>query len=161
MPQLDASFYASQLFWLLVVFGLLYSILSLWFLPRVRAILEERRAMTEGRRARAAHDAEEAGSLLASHEESLEKARGSARAAAAEIRAQAEARMSARAEEMRASLEARIEAGEASLEKSQRAARSQLEEAAAEAVREIAAHLTDWKPSEDEARKAVARARAS
>lgn len=44
MPQLDPTYYASQLFWLLVAGGLMFALMSKVALPRVAAILELRDA---------------------------------------------------------------------------------------------------------------------
>jgi F-type H+-transporting ATPase subunit b len=43
MPQFDPTFYASQLFWLYVSFGLLFVLLSVIAIPRIDAVLENRR----------------------------------------------------------------------------------------------------------------------
>ncbi|MCE3233506.1 MAG: H+transporting two-sector ATPase subunit [Rickettsiaceae bacterium] len=42
MPQLDFATYASQIFWLAVTFGLLYIIMAMTALPRVREVLQNR-----------------------------------------------------------------------------------------------------------------------
>ena len=42
MPQLEVSTYISQIFWLIVSFGLLYYLLSRKALPKVAEILETR-----------------------------------------------------------------------------------------------------------------------
>ena len=43
MPQLDTAWFASQIFWLVITFGVLYLALAGKYLPRVRNILAERR----------------------------------------------------------------------------------------------------------------------
>lgn len=48
MPQLDPHSYASQLFWLAIFFVLLFGFLRFVGLPRVTAILEERRGRIDG-----------------------------------------------------------------------------------------------------------------
>lgn len=48
MPQLDISTYFSQLFWLVLCFGVLYYYSSRWALPRLMQVLEERWQKTEG-----------------------------------------------------------------------------------------------------------------
>lgn len=42
MPQLDATFYATQLFWLAVVFIAIYLFMSFFFVPRIGKIVEAR-----------------------------------------------------------------------------------------------------------------------
>ena len=42
MPQLDPTFWASQVFWLILVFALLYISISKFFLPKIKDNLENR-----------------------------------------------------------------------------------------------------------------------
>ena len=42
LPQLDYSTWASQIFWLFLVFGALYFVLATFILPRLREGLSER-----------------------------------------------------------------------------------------------------------------------
>lgn len=42
MPQLDPSSFASQIFWLIVSFSLLYVLMSRSVIPRIREVLEKR-----------------------------------------------------------------------------------------------------------------------
>lgn len=44
MPQLDPTSFSSQIFWLVVTFGLLYVLMSGHIVPRIRNVLEKRRA---------------------------------------------------------------------------------------------------------------------
>ena len=47
-PPFESSTYLSQIFWLVIIFGLLYWLMSTIALPRVGAILENRRNRIEG-----------------------------------------------------------------------------------------------------------------
>ena len=42
MPQLDPTYWASQAFWLILVFSLLYISISKFFLPKIKSGLEDR-----------------------------------------------------------------------------------------------------------------------
>lgn len=42
MPQLNPEFFASQIFWLLIVFALIYVLIAKYFLPRVGSVVELR-----------------------------------------------------------------------------------------------------------------------
>ena len=42
MPQFDVQFFASQIFWLCVCFGILWSAMHFWVVPSVRSIWAER-----------------------------------------------------------------------------------------------------------------------
>ncbi len=44
MPQLDPEFWFSQIFWLVITFGLLFTILSKFILPKIRGNLETRKS---------------------------------------------------------------------------------------------------------------------
>ncbi|MCI5050198.1 MAG: hypothetical protein MRY32_07710 [Rickettsiales bacterium] len=44
MPQLDPASFASQLFWLTVIFAALYVIMSRNVIPRIRAVMEKRQS---------------------------------------------------------------------------------------------------------------------
>ncbi len=50
MPQLDFGnpLMIAQIVWLLIIFGVLYYVLATYALPRVEAVLEDRRRRIEG-----------------------------------------------------------------------------------------------------------------
>jgi F-type H+-transporting ATPase subunit b len=87
LPQLDFSTWPGQIFWLVVAFAALYFTLSRALLPRIGAVIEDRRD-------RIADDIDEAGRLQrqaeearAKHERSLADARAKAHVIAGETRA--------------------------------------------------------------------------
>lgn len=47
MPQFDVSFFSSQLFWLVIVFGFLYFIVSKFIAPKAEIILKSRNSYFE------------------------------------------------------------------------------------------------------------------
>jgi F-type H+-transporting ATPase subunit b len=100
MPQMDATWFTNQLFWLAVSFMLLYVIVSRVIKPRVGGVLEERdRAITE-----AIAEAERARAAAAETRGDFEAAGSSARAQAGELLAQAQAETSREASEAVAKL---------------------------------------------------------
>ena len=44
MPQLNPEFWVSQIFWLTIIFGILYIVLSKMILPKISANLESRKS---------------------------------------------------------------------------------------------------------------------
>ena len=44
MPQLNPEFWVSQIFWLIITFGVLYVVLSKLILPKISANLETRKS---------------------------------------------------------------------------------------------------------------------
>lgn len=77
-PQLNAKTYPSQLLWLFVSFGLLYTLMSKVALPRVGEVLDARRAHKENDLKRAEQLQEEATKVKAAYEAAIAKAQSEA-----------------------------------------------------------------------------------
>ena len=75
MPQLDTSTFASQLFWLVVCFFILYLILSYIAVPKIARVLEGRGETIEAQINKASSYREQAEYLLADYEKTLAQAR--------------------------------------------------------------------------------------
>jgi F-type H+-transporting ATPase subunit b len=100
-PPFQKDTFASQLFWLVIAFGLLYVLMAKVALPRVGSILEARRNRIEG-------DLADANRLKLRAEaamEAYEKGLGEARARAHTIAAETRDRLHAEAEKNRKALE--------------------------------------------------------
>lgn len=74
MPQLDPTWFASQLFWLVITFGVLYGFFSKKFLPTLSNILENRHNHIQGDLDQAEHIKKEAEKVRAAYEEILNEA---------------------------------------------------------------------------------------
>ncbi|CAN1490152.1 AtpF F0F1-type ATP synthase, subunit b [Rhabdaerophilaceae bacterium] len=85
-PPFDSSTYSSQLFWLFLSFGGLYLLMSRVALPRLGAIIEDRRTTIDGALREASLAQSEAETQATALEQALGKARTSAQAIAAEAR---------------------------------------------------------------------------
>ncbi|MCY4230449.1 MAG: hypothetical protein OXF26_06110, partial [Alphaproteobacteria bacterium] len=80
MPQLEQiSTYAGQIFWLVVIFGILLIVMLKVALPRVQGILQERRERIDDDFARAAALRDEAEGVLRAYEKAQAEARAEAR----------------------------------------------------------------------------------
>jgi F-type H+-transporting ATPase subunit b len=105
MPQFEqADTFVSQLFWLVVTFGVLYLVLRYALLPRIADVLESRQD-------RIANDLEEAEKLKRESEDALqayEAALATARAHAQEMAAVAKAEATKDADRRSAELEAKL-----------------------------------------------------
>jgi len=55
MPQFDTTFFASQMFWTIISFAVLYLLLSRWVLPRIAENLRKRTRMIKAEIKRAQH----------------------------------------------------------------------------------------------------------
>lgn len=75
MPQFDPTYFASQVFWLVVVFFIFYLVMSKIALPRIGEILEERQRRIEDDLDRAQKLKDEAQSVLTAYETALTDAR--------------------------------------------------------------------------------------
>src|SRR5271157_3555225 len=80
MPQLDFSTFPSQLFWLAVVFVVLYLLMARIGLPKVGAVIAERKAKAAGDLDQASRMKAEAEAVMAAYERSLADARAQAQA---------------------------------------------------------------------------------
>ena len=78
LPQLDPTWYASQVFWLFLVFSAAYFIFSKNILPALSSTLESRRELIEGDLEMAKKMKEEAESVRQVYEETLNEARSQA-----------------------------------------------------------------------------------
>ncbi len=157
MPQISqlAATYASQLFWLLLTFGLVFFVIGRGMAPRVAATIDARDKsvaddLAAAEAARKAADAAE--ESWRQHEnaarESAQKLLGAARAKAA---AETEKKLAKEGEKVAADLAVR----EADIAARSNAAMADIEAVAADAARDIVARLSTVTVSDAEATKAV------
>lgn len=161
MPQIEqiAGTYASQAFWLVVTFAVLYFGIAQGMLGRVGATVARRAAvigddLTAAERARA-----QAGAAQADVERRLGEARAAAQAEAAAAKSQAAARAAERLKAAQGGIDARLAEGEARVDAARRAALADLDAVASDAARAIIARLTGVDAGPERARAAVERAR--
>lgn len=79
MPQLDSTFYTAQLLWLVILFGVLYSILRYKIFPRLDHIIHKRKSMLEALKDRAQELQHEIDFLRQSNAQKLQAERDQAR----------------------------------------------------------------------------------
>jgi F-type H+-transporting ATPase subunit b len=155
-PPFDAHSFASQLFWLVIAFVLLYALMAKWALPRVGAIIE-------GRQKRIDDDIADAGKLKAQSDEAVaayEKALADARSRAQTIANETRDKQAAEAEVRRKSLEDELNAKLADAEKTiaatKTAAMANVRGIAEDATRAIVERLIGTAPSDSAVTAAVA-----
>lgn len=134
MPQLDPSTYANQIFWLVVALIAIYLILTRSALPRIAAVLAERRGTITNDIAAA----EELKLQAQEAERAYEKALADARAEAGQIVAKARSEMQADLDAALARADAEISAKTADSEKRITDIRASAEENVAEVARDTA-----------------------
>ena len=155
MPQLEVHDFAPQLIWLAISFVTLYLIMARVALPRIGAVIEQRRD-------RIASDLDQADQLKRKTEEAIaayEQALAEARAKAHAIGQEARDKLSAEIEQERADVERKIAAKTADAEKridaAKQAAFVHVRAIASEAAAEIVQQLIGKQPTEAELAAAV------
>ena len=155
MPQFDPTTFASQLFWLLVTFGLLFVILSRVLLPRISGILEARQEKIDDDLDRAATVKREAETALAAYEKTMAdgkaEAQGMLRQAAEEMAAEG----AKRHEELAAKLAGEVSAAEARIHEAQAAAVGNIGQVAGEVAQAAIQRLMGVEVDQAAAGKAV------
>lgn len=160
IAQIDATF-ASQLFWLIITFGLIYILIGRGMLPKIEATVEARDArisqdLDAAQRARAAADETEEAYRIkteANRAEALKVTQAAKDASARE----SESRLAA----ADAEINARVEAAEANIRASADKALVEIEDVAAEAAQDMVAKLSGAAVSREQAAQAVKAAMAN
>lgn len=155
-PPMDTSTYPSQIFWLVIFFGLLYLLMSRVALPRMSAILDKRNARIEGDLAKAHALKDETEAAVASYEKALADARSNAQGIALETRTRMATEMDAERSAVEATLSAKVGEAEARIAKAKTKAMADVSTVAADAAAEIVAELTGTKVTKAAVSKAVA-----
>jgi len=156
MPQIDqiASIYASQLFWLVLVFGLIL-IGSYAMLPKIQGTVEQRDARISGDLAAAEKARADADAAEEAYQARLSASRGAAQAAAAKAKAEAAIAAEKRVKAADADIAARVAEAETQLQAQQAEAVAGIEAVAVEATQEIVAKVAGLKVDKRAATKAV------
>ena len=154
-PPLESEFFASQILWLALTFGLLYFVMSRTLVPRIAGIIENRRdriAMDLDAAERMRGDADEA---QAAYEQDLLEARE--RSSKIALGARETARSEADAERKRneAELDNRLEEAQVRIGDIKTKALADVDAIAEETAEAILAALTGLTVSRDEVAKAV------
>jgi F-type H+-transporting ATPase subunit b len=157
MPQIDqiSAIYASQLFWLVVVFALIYFGIGRAMLPKIERTIDDRDAKISGDLAAAETARAEADAASDAYQAKLGASRGEAQAAAAKAKADAAAAAEKRVKASDADISAKVTAAEAQIQAQQAEAVAGIEAVAIEAAQEIVAKVSGLKVDKRAATKAV------
>lgn len=144
MPQISqiAETYASQIFWLLVVFGLIYFVIGRSMVPQIEATVDARNERVAEDLAAASRAREAADATEEAWRTRMAAARAEAQGATAEAKARAALAREARVKIADTAATGRIAEAEASIAVSTKAALASIEGAAAEAARDMVAKLS-------------------
>jgi F-type H+-transporting ATPase subunit b len=155
-PPFQKETFAYQLLWFALVFITLYLLMSRLALPRVGAILEQRRLRIEGDLAAAQRLKDESDAAIAAYEKALADARSRAQALANETRQKAAAEAEANRKALDATLNARIREAEKIIADKRTAAMRNVQEIATEAAGAIVERLIGTVPGGQQVAAAVA-----
>ena len=155
MPQLDPSVFGSQLFWLVLCFGILFLLMAFVALPRIGRTLENRRKQMEADLAEAENLRARAEAALAAYDAALDEARAKALNVAQSMRAEVQAETDRQREKLDAELAAEAEAAETRLAAARQAALAGCREAACDIVADVLQAVGVEQPDKEAIRKAV------
>src|SRR5215217_8489765 len=157
MPQIAqiSQIFASQLFWLAIVFGLIYVTVGRMMLPKVEATIDARDRriaddLAEAERARARADEIEELNRL-----ETERSRGEALKVTQAAKDEAARARETRVKAADAETAGRVEAAEGRIRAAASAAMAEIETVAADAAQEMVRRLSGASVSTDEAQTAV------
>jgi F-type H+-transporting ATPase subunit b len=157
MPQITQLSYvfASQLFWLAVVFGIIFFGIGRGMLPKIQSTVDEREK-------KIGEDLERAQAARAGAEETeaawrarMDAARADAAKIAQEAKAESAKATEAKVRKAADKIELKVEAAEQKIREAVAAARAEIEAVAADATQDMVARLTGIKVAKSEAADAV------
>lgn len=136
MPQIAqiGEIYASQLFWLTVVFGLLFVFVGLGMLPKIQGTVDARDARIAADLAEAATARENADRLEEQYRIAMDKSRADAMKLSAEAKAEAARATEARVAEADKAMNARLDEASSRIAAARASAQAEIESVAAEAA---------------------------
>lgn len=157
MPQIEqlSATFASQLFWLVLTFGLVFFVVGRGMVPKIQGTIDARDKTVADDIAAAERARTEADRVEEEWRVRENQNRAAAQALIAEARGTAAKASEARLAEAGQGIDARVADAEARIAGSTRAALGEIEAVAADAAREIVARLSGAEVTEDDARARV------
>jgi F-type H+-transporting ATPase subunit b len=157
MPQFDQilATYSSQIFWMLLVFGLIYFTVGKGMVSKINANVDSRDRKIADDLAAAERARAEADEMVSGGDGALNAARGEAQAKAAAAKAKAAKDAETRLAAADAEIAAKLSAAEADLGKARASAMAGIQSVAAEAAADIVAKVSGAKVSAAQAASAV------
>jgi F-type H+-transporting ATPase subunit b len=154
-PPFDPSTYGSQVFWLVITFGLLYIIMRRVAVPQIGGILEARENRIAGDLAEAGRLKAESEAAIAAYEQALAEARQNAHQIGQKARDAAKAEIDADRARTEAELNGKLAAAETEIGKVKAAALAGVDSIAKDAVETLVEVLVGAKVEKAEIARAV------
>ncbi len=158
MPQLNFHSYPTQLFWLLIIFFVLYQLMTRAALPRIGGMIEERRSRIASDLDRAQELKDDTERAIASYEAALAEARAKAHAYVQERRDALTVEMDGERGHLDKEIADKVAKAEKAIAATRDKALGQVKDVAGSVAGDIVGQLTGIKVSKAEVQKAVARA---
>jgi F-type H+-transporting ATPase subunit b len=155
-PPFQSETFASQLFWLVIAFVLLYALMAKLALPRVNSIIEARQKHIADDLAEAARLKTESDTAVAVYERALADARSRGQAIANETRERQQVEANARRKTLEGELNIKLAEAEKAITATKQAAMSNVRTIAEGATRAIVERLIGRAPNENAVTAAVA-----
>lgn len=155
-PPFNPQTFASQLFWLVIAFALLYVLMAKVAIPRVGAIIENRQKRIDDDIAEAGRLKQQSDEAVAAYEKALADARSRAQTIANETRERQQAAADASRKALEYQLNAKLAEAEKTIAATKQAAMSNVRGIAADAAKAIVERLIDKRPADNVVDAAVA-----
>jgi F-type H+-transporting ATPase subunit b len=157
MPQINQlpDIFFSQLFWLLVVFGIIYFFIGRGMVPKIQSVVEDRDRKIADDLAAAQLAREQAEAAEEAYRERIDASRSEALKLAQEAKHQAALDTEKKLKAVDTKIGKKIADAEAKIRASAEAARRELEPVAAEAASDLVSKLTGPKVAAKDAEPAV------
>ncbi len=146
MPQFNPEFFATQLFWLVITFTVLYVLMSSVALPRIGKVLDDRQRRIDENLAKAAQLKAEAEEAIKAYEKALSDARAKATAMVRERTDQLSREAEEKSREQGHRLAAQIAAGETRILEAKAQAMAGIREVALEVAAATVSRLLGSSP---------------
>lgn len=147
LPQLDLSTWFNQIFWLVIVFGVLYFLLARFILPRLREGISDREDRISDDLDQASNMQREAEEAEKAYNRALADARAKAMNVAETTKQSVDAEIAKEIEAADANMDRQAELAEANIRKIKTKALSNIESIAGETAIEIVSKLTGKAPT--------------
>jgi F-type H+-transporting ATPase subunit b len=154
-PPFDPQTFASQLFWLVVTFVLLYAIMAKVALPRVGAIIADRQKRIADDFAEAEQSKAQSDAAIAAYEKALADARARAQAIANETREQQAAQAATTRKRLEDELNIKLAEAEKTIAATKQNAMTNVHGIAADAAKAIVERLIGRAPADNAVEAAV------
>lgn len=152
--QLPVIFF-SQLFWLLLVFGIIYFVIGRGMVPKIQSVVQAREDQIASDLAAAHQAREDAETLEEGYRQRMDASRSEAMKLAQESKQKAAADAEARLKKVDQQVGAKVAEAEERIRDSVKKAMGEIETVASEAAQELVAKLTGASVSTAEANQAV------